>query len=99
MFGDGVHDRKKASRLTEAEIRVDERVGNLVACLSVQASQTAVIGNICDSYLSLSCPEMDISPLFSPFVGCIQCILFNLFLQSIGVKSNKVISSHLIFRE
>ena len=99
MFDDGVHYRKKASRLTEAEIKGDEKVCNLVACLSVQASQTAVIGNICDSYLSLSCPEMDIdisSPLFSSSVGCILCILF---LQSIGVKSNKVISSQLIFRE
>ena len=93
MFGDGVHDRKKASRLTEGEIRGDEKVGNLFA------SQAAVIGNICDSYSSLLCPEIDISPLFSSSVGCIQCILFNLFLQSIGVKSNKVISSHLIFRE
>ena len=96
MFDDGVHYRKKASRLTEAEIKGDEKVCNLVACLSVQASQTAVIGNICDSNLSLYCPEMDISPLFSYSVGC---ILFNLFLQSIGVKSNKVISSQLIFRE
>ena len=79
-MSNGVHDRKKASRLTEGEIRGDEKVGNLFA------SQAAVIGNICDSYLSLSCPEMDIYPLFSSSVGCILCILF---LQSIGVKSNK----------
>ena len=94
MLDDGVHYRKKALysivRLTETEIRGDEKVGN------PQEVQAAVIGNICYFHSSLSCPEMDISPLFSPSVGCIH---FNLFLQSIGVKSNKVISSQLIFRE
>ena len=89
MFDDVVHYRKKACGLTEAEIRGDGKVGNFVECLSVQAAQAAVKGNICDSYLSF--------PLFSSSVGC---ILFNLFLQSIGVKSNNlVISSQLIFRE
>ena len=44
-MSNGVHDRKKASRLTEeGEIRGDEKVGNLFA------SQAAVIGNICDSF-------------------------------------------------